>query len=68
MRKAFTGSLKEDHDMRLLPVFAIALIALFVAARVLGFVLGAALHLLWIAAVLIMAVWVLNAVGRGRGA
>jgi len=43
--------------MNLLPVFAIALIALWIGARVLGFVLGAALNLLWIAAILLLVVW-----------
>ena len=44
--------------MNQLPVIAIALIVLWIALRVLGFVLGAALNLLWVTALLLLAVWV----------
>ena len=51
--------------MKWLPTLAIALIVLWIAARVFGFVLGAALNLLWIAAVLLLIVWALQALRRG---
>ena len=44
--------------MNWMPIFAIALIILWIGARLLGFVLGAALNLLWIAAILLFAVWI----------
>lgn len=40
-----------------LVVLAVALIALWIVAEVLGFVLGAALHLLWIAGLVLLAIW-----------
>jgi hypothetical protein len=43
--------------MNWLVVVAVALIALWVVAELLGFVLGAALHLLWIAGLVLLAVW-----------
>lgn len=43
--------------MNALPVIAVVLVVLWVLAEVLGFVLGAALHLLWIGAVVVMIVW-----------
>lgn len=44
---------------------AIVLVILWVLAEVLGWVLGAALHLLWIAAIVLFALWLLGKV-RGR--
>ena len=44
--------------MRWLPILAVALVVLWVAARLLGFVMGAALNLIWIAAILLFVVWV----------
>jgi hypothetical protein len=49
--------------MRWLPVLAVALVALWVAARVMGLVVGAALNLIWVAVVLLFVVWVF---GRSR--
>lgn len=46
--------------MNWLLVLAVVLAALWVTAEVLGFVLGAALHLLWIAAVVFFAVWLVQ--------
>ena len=43
--------------MRWLPFLAIALIALWVAARVLGFLVGVSLNLIGIAAILLLVVW-----------
>jgi hypothetical protein len=43
-----------------LPVLAIALLILWIAARALGFVLGVSLNLLWIAAVLLFVVWAIQ--------
>ncbi|HEV2147487.1 MAG TPA: hypothetical protein VGR37_08790 [Longimicrobiaceae bacterium] len=50
--------------MNWLLIFAIALVVLWVAAEVLGWVLGAALHLLWIAALVLLAVWVVGKIRR----
>lgn len=36
---------------------AIVLVVLWIAAEVLGWVLGAALHLLWIAAIVMFVIW-----------
>ena len=36
------------------------LIVLWIAAQVLGFVLGAALHLLWIGALVLFAIWLVR--------
>ncbi len=36
---------------------AVALMVLWVVAQVLGWVIGAALHLLWIAALVLLAIW-----------
>jgi uncharacterized membrane protein required for colicin V production len=44
---------------------AIILVVLWVLAEVLGFVLGAALHLLWIAAIVLFVLWLVRKV-RGR--
>ena len=44
---------------------AIILVVLWVLAEVLGFVLGAALHLLWIAAIVLFVLWLFRKV-RGR--
>ena len=41
---------------------AVVLVVLWVMARVLGFVLGAALHLLWIIALVLLAVWLFQKV------
>lgn len=48
--------------MNLLLFLAIALIVLWVAAEVLGFVLGAVLHLLWIAAIILFVIWAVQKV------
>ena len=47
----------------LLPL-AVVLVVLWVAAELLGWVLGAALHLLWIAALVLVAVWLVQQVRR----
>ena len=44
--------------MNWLAIFAMALIFFWIGAKVLGFVLGAAFNLLWIVAILLLAVWV----------
>jgi len=44
---------------------AIILVVLWVLAEVLGFVLGAALHLLWIAAIVLFVLWLFRKI-RGR--
>ena len=41
---------------------AVVLVVLWVMARVLGFVLGAALHLLWIVALVLLVVWLFQKV------
>lgn len=51
--------------MNWLLLLAIALVGLWVAAEVLGFVLGAALHLLWITAVVLFAIWIVQKVRAG---
>jgi len=43
---------------------AVALVVLWVLARILGWVLGAALNLLWIAALVLLALWVVGKVRR----
>lgn len=50
--------------MKWLPTVALLLIVLWAAARAFGWVLGAALNLLWIAAVLLFLVWALQALRR----
>lgn len=45
-------------------ILAVVLVVLWVAARVLGWVLGAALHLLWIAALVMLVVWLVGKVRR----
>lgn len=39
-------------------ILAVLLIALWIAAEVLGWVIGAALNLLWILALVLLAVWI----------
>jgi uncharacterized membrane protein required for colicin V production len=51
--------------MNWLLTLAIVLIALWILAEILGFVLGAALHLLWIAAIVLFVIWVIGKI-RGR--
>lgn len=46
--------------MNWLLLLAIALVAIWVMAEVLGWVLGAALHLLWIAALVLFAIWLVT--------
>lgn len=43
--------------MNWLPILAVVLVVLWLAAELLGWVLGAALHLLWIAALVLLAIW-----------
>lgn len=50
--------------MNWLLMIAIVLVVLWVLARVLGWVLGAALHLLWIAAIVMFVIWL---IGKFRG-
>ena len=52
--------------MNWLAILAIALVVLWIAARVLGFVLGVSLNLLWIAAVLLLVVWAIRRFSSGR--
>ena len=47
----------------LLPV-AIVLFVVWVAAKALGWVIGAALHLLWIVALVMIALWLFQKVRR----
>lgn len=49
--------------MSWLLTIAIILVVLWVLAEVLGFVVGAALHLLWIAALVLLVLW---AIGKFR--
>ena len=43
------------------------LIALWIAARVIGFLAGALLHLLWIGAIILAVFWLIGKVtGKGR--
>lgn len=44
-------------------LLAVALLVLWVLAEVLGWVLGAAVHLLWIAALVLLVLW---AIGKFR--
>ena len=46
-----------EDVMNWLPMLAVVLIVIWVAAEVLGWVLGAALHLLWIGALILLAFW-----------
>lgn len=48
--------------MNWLLTLAIVLVVLWILAEVLGWVLGAALHLLWIAAIVLFAIWLFNKV------
>lgn len=50
--------------MNWLLTFAVVLIALWVLFEVLGWVVGAALHLLWIAALVLFVVWLVGKVRR----
>lgn len=49
--------------MNLLLVLAVVLLGLWVVAEMLGFVIGAALHLLWIAAVVLFVIWLVQRIG-----
>ena len=40
-----------------LPILAVVLLVLWVAAEVVGFALGAVLNLLWIGAIVLLVVW-----------
>lgn len=46
--------------MNWLLTIAIILVVLWILAEVLGWVLGAALHLLWIAAIVLFVLWVIG--------
>lgn len=48
--------------MNWLLTLAIVLVVLWILAEVLGWVLGAALHLLWIAAIVLFVIWLFNRV------
>jgi hypothetical protein len=48
---------QQEKTMNWLVILAIVFITLWILAEVLGFVIGAALHLLWIAALVLLAVW-----------
>ncbi|MEX2582359.1 MAG: hypothetical protein WD766_03750 [Gemmatimonadota bacterium] len=48
--------------MNWLLILAILLIVFWVAAEVLGWVIGAALNLLWIAALVLLAIWIFQKV------
>lgn len=48
--------------MSWLVLLAIALIVLWILAQVFGFVLGAASNLLWIAALVLLAIWLFQTV------
>lgn len=48
--------------MSWLVLLAIALIVLWILGQVFGFVLGAAAHLLWIAALVSLAIWLFQTV------
>ena len=50
--------------MNWLLILAIVLVVLWVAAEALGWVLGAALHLLWIAALVLFALWLFGKIRR----
>lgn len=50
----------EEDPMQTLLWLAGLLIVLWIAAQVLGFVLGAALHLLWIGALVLFAIWLVR--------
>ena len=45
---------------------ALLLVAIWIAARVIGFMAGALLNLLWIAAIIFAVIWLIGQV-RGRG-
>lgn len=47
----------------LLPV-AVLLLVLWVAARLLGWVIGAAFHLIWVIALVMIAIWLFQKVRR----
>jgi hypothetical protein len=53
-----------EEIMRWLPIVAVVLVVLWVAAKALGWVLGAALHLFWIAALVLFALWIFGKVRR----
>ncbi|MFW6088146.1 MAG: hypothetical protein ACODAB_00245 [Gemmatimonadota bacterium] len=48
--------------MNVLLFLALALVALWVAAEIFGWVLGAALNLLWIGALILLAIWIVQKV------
>lgn len=50
--------------MNWLAILAVVLVVLWIAAKALGWVLGAALHLLWIAALVLLAVWLVGKIRR----
>lgn len=50
--------------MNWLLILAVVLIVLWVAAEVLGWVIGAALHLLWILALVLAAIWLFQKIRR----
>ena len=51
--------------MNWLLTIAIVLVVLWILAEVLGFVLGAMLHLLWIAALVLFVFWVIGKLRSG---
>lgn len=51
--------------MNWLLTLAIVLVVLWILAEVLGWVLGVALHLLWIAAIVLFVIWLFNRLRAG---
>lgn len=47
-------------------LLALALLALWLLAEVFGFVLGAALNLLWIGAIVLFVIWLVQMIRGGR--
>lgn len=54
---------EEDVMNWMIPV-AVLLIVLWVAARLLGWVIGAAFHLIWVIALIMIAIWLFQKVRR----
>jgi hypothetical protein len=54
---------QQEGTMNWLVILAVVLITLWILAEVLGFVIGAALHLLWIAALVLLAIWLFRKMG-----
>lgn len=60
--RGFGSPPQGGKNMSWLVLLAIALVVLWILAQVFGFVLGAASNLLWIAALVLLAIWLFQTV------